>query len=113
MLDQVQGLPGRIGFVVLVDELLVVRRTVGLDVSVLEGDDDVEAYVLLPVASPLAQLVLLDVVDHLFGSQKPGQLEDLVDLIVSHEERCLLENLLEKEGTIPAKIMPAAQQSTR
>ena len=69
VLDEVESLPGGVLLVVFVDELLVVGGFLGLDVPVVEGDDDVEADVVLAVGPPLAEFVLLDVGDYLLGPQ--------------------------------------------
>ena len=113
VLDEVKSLPGGVLLVVFVDELLVVGGLLSLDIPVVEGHDDVEADVVLAVGPPLAQFVLLDVADNLLGPQQFGQLEDLVDLVVAHQKGGLLENLRNNSQTIPARIIPAAQQSTR
>lgn len=113
VLDQVEGLPGGILLVVFVDKLLVVGGLLGLDIPVVEGHDYVEADIVLAVGPPLAELVLLDIADHLLGPQQFGQLQDLVDLVVAHQKGGLLENLCYQSLTMPARIIPAAQQSTR
>jgi hypothetical protein len=96
-----------------VDELRVVRRGFRLDIAILEGDDDVKADVILLMALPLGQLELLDIVHHLLRSNKLGQLQDLINRIISHQERSLFENLNNGSCTIPARIIPTDQQSTR
>ena len=67
VLDKVKSLPGGVLLVVFVDELLVVGGLLGLDVSIVEGHDYIEADVVLAVGPPLAQFVLLDVSDNLLG----------------------------------------------
>lgn len=96
-----------------VDELRIVGGGFSLDVTIFEGDDDVEANIVLLVSLPLGKLELFDVVHHFPCPNQLGELEDLVDGIVAHQERSLLKDLHHIFFTNPARIIPADQQSTR
>ena len=93
MFDEIQCLPGGIAFIGLVNKLLVVGRLFRLDISVIECHNDIKTNILFLVSSSISQLVLLDIVDHFLRSQYLSQFEYLIDLIVAHQEGCLLEDL--------------------
>jgi hypothetical protein len=64
------------------------------------------------VATTFSQLILLDVVNDLAGSNQTGHFQNLINRIVTNKERCLLKDLYSTVFTIPARIRPADQMST-
>lgn len=67
-LDEVNHLLGGIVLVTRVDELRVIGGSFSLDISVLEGHQDIEADVVLLMALALGQFELFDVVGHLLSA---------------------------------------------
>lgn len=66
-----------------IDEFGEIRRGRDLDIAILEGFNDVIANVFLFVAFSLGELELFNIVYSFLGSHYFGQLEDLIDEVVS------------------------------
>lgn len=96
----------------VVHELLQLGWLFHSNVPVFVGHQDIEADILAVVPLSLRQLVLLDVGHGFLGPNQLGHPQDLVDLVVTLDEWTLSKHLNQHVGTIPARIMPAAQQST-
>lgn len=114
LLDQINCLRSAVLLVVPILELLEVGRELYGHVSVLVGDHQVETDVLFSVPHPLGQFVFFNVFYNFSCAQELCELQDLVDVVIALHEWDFSENLKNEDiFTIPANIMPAAQQSTR